>query len=78
VGRSPQTGFTVFDFAIHPHGAHPERHCHGNRLAGGLSSGGGVQVMATRHVELDFGDMVGSTAFPLHGSAFYWRALVRF
>jgi len=51
------------------------------------SSGGGVRMMATQYVELDFEGVArfnrfptgtGPNISPLYGGAFYWRALVRF
>ena len=51
------------------------------------SSGGGVRLMATQYVELDFEGVArfnrfptgtGPNISPLYGGAFYWRALVRF
>ncbi len=51
------------------------------------SAGGGVRMIATRYVELDFEGVArfnrfptgtGTNVSPLYGGAFYWRALVRF
>jgi hemolysin activation/secretion protein len=51
------------------------------------SAGGGVRMMATQYVELDFEGVARFNRYPtgtgpnisaLYGGAFYWRALVRF